>query len=58
VALQLLLAHAPFETWSLTVDEREVGTGPAITVGDLEGLRHDLERSDVVELLRAALDAA
>jgi len=58
VALQLLLAHAPFETWSLPVESRETGTGPAVTVDDLEQLRHDLERTDVVELLRATLDAA
>ena len=58
VALQLLLAQAPFETWSLPADECEHGTGPAISIAELEQLHADLERADVVELLRATLPAA
>jgi hypothetical protein len=58
VALQLLLAQSPFETWTLPDDARERGTGPAITVAELDVLRAELARNDVVEVLRATLDAA
>jgi hypothetical protein len=58
VVLQLLLAQAEFETWSLPSAECEHGTGPAISIADLAELRADLNKTNVVELLRAMLDAA
>ncbi|HEY3831375.1 MAG TPA: hypothetical protein VGO03_03730 [Acidimicrobiia bacterium] len=56
VALQLLLAQAPFEAWSLSAREREHGDGNVVSVADLEQLRTDLDRTDIVEALRASLD--
>ncbi len=58
VALQLLLAQAPIETWSLPADEREGGGAlPPVTLAHLVALRADLDRDDVVDALRATLDA-
>jgi hypothetical protein len=54
----LLLAQSPFETWSLPIEALEQGTGPAISVVDLATLRCDLEQADVVDQLKATLDAA
>ena len=57
VALQLLLAQAPFEAWSLPACAREGGDGNVVGNADLEQLRADLDRVDIVDALRAALDA-
>ena len=56
VALQLLLAQAPFEAWSLPACERERGDGNVVGNADLEQLRADLDRVDIVDAFRAALD--
>jgi uncharacterized Zn finger protein len=56
VALQLLVAQAPLERWSLPPEERERGDGPTVSLNDLASLRADLTRRDVVDALRETLD--
>lgn len=56
VALQLLLAQAPFEAWSLPACQREHGDGRVVSAADLEQLHADLARVDIVDALRASLD--
>jgi len=55
VALQLLLARAPFEAWSLPDSARECGHGEPVSIYELPQLRADLARIDVVDVLRASL---